>query len=199
MTYNFGKLFFVPRTAEIVTGEDAAGNPIISVINYLELENSEGVSWQDLVSLHPHPYYIAVMDDGTVFSMESDYEASQIASHFLWGIDETYGFTNGTNGTVYGKYWNGSVIAAFPVLPETTKLTTEQFYVMLEDDGKLDAFIDAIETVTPTSKKLTCRNQFNNSAEFSWTMTVVVTVMPIVYGSGWQAAVGPLWVAASAV
>jgi len=91
----------------------------------------------------------------------------------------------------------GNVITPYtaPVLtPIITPLTPDQFYTMLENEGKLDPFIAAIETVTPTSKKLTCRNQFNNSTEFTWDMIVVNLVMPKVYGVDWQTIVSPIWV-----
>lgn len=78
--------------------------------------------------------------------------------------------------------------------PATSPLTPDQFYTMLDNEAQLDAFIAAIETVTPTSKKLTCRNQFNNAQEFTWEMIVVTLVMPKVYGVDWQTIVAPIWV-----
>lgn len=83
-----------------------------------------------------------------------------------------------------------------PLTPQTCPLSPDQFYTMLENEGKLDAFIAAIETVTPISKKLTCRNQFNNAAEFTWDMTLVTLVMPkaSIYGPEWEATLSPIWV-----
>lgn len=85
-----------------------------------------------------------------------------------------------------------------PIQPQSVALSANQFYVMLENDGKLDAFMAAIETVTPTAKKLTCRNQFNNSTSFTWDMALIQTVMSkaTVYGPEWETTLGPLWLEA---
>ena len=83
-----------------------------------------------------------------------------------------------------------------PILPSDLPLTSNQFYVMLENEGKIEAFISAIETVTPISKKLTCRNQFNNSTDFTWDMILVQTVMPLasIYGPSWADILSPIWI-----
>lgn len=78
--------------------------------------------------------------------------------------------------------------------PLTSPLSADQFYTMLENETQLDAFIAAVETVTPASKKLTCRNQFNNSTEFTWDMIVVTLIMPKIYGVDWQTTVAPIWI-----
>lgn len=88
-----------------------------------------------------------------------------------------------------------------PVLPPSPldfPLSPDQFYTMLETEEKLDAFIAAIETVTPTAKKLTCRNQFNNATVFTWDMVLVTQVMPkaAIYGATWEETLAPIWIAA---
>jgi hypothetical protein len=101
------------------------------------------------------------------------------------------------NNSIAGVY--GPIAEYVPNIPPVHEviLSAEQFYTMLETDGQLEFFIDQIETVTPVSKKLTCRNQFNNSTEFTWGQTVIVTVMPKVYGTDWETDVTPKWLAAA--
>lgn len=96
--------------------------------------------------------------------------------------------------------WLGDNTPSDPVVPPLTPmdcpLSPDQFYTMLENEGKLDAFVDAIETVTPVSKKLTCRNQFNNASVFTWDMVLVSQVMPKaeIYGATWEETLWPIWV-----
>lgn len=99
------------------------------------------------------------------------------------------------------KFFNGTVVEYVPpvpiVRPEDRNLSAEQFYKMLDVGlGKFDQFAAAIESVTPPSKKLTCRNQFNNSTSFSWEMALMTTIAPLVWGSGWQNDVASAWIAA---
>lgn len=82
------------------------------------------------------------------------------------------------------------------VLPSDVSLTADQFYTLLDTLGELDNFINAIETVTLVAKKLTCRNQFNNSTTFTWDMVLMTLVAPIVWGATWQDDIGPAWVTA---
>lgn len=187
----FGKLTFRPKTFEII---DATGQPL--EVTVMALFDENGVEWHELFTTYPHPWYIAVMDDGIIISMESDPEQSQIADITLIGIDTDYGYTRGNGGTVYGKYWDGSAIIPKPMTPEEVVLTAEQFYTMLDGLGVLEEFMNQIETVTPLSLKLTCRNQFNNSSNFTFDMTLLVTVAPKVWPTDWQATVGPAWLAA---
>ncbi|MEK1890804.1 MAG: hypothetical protein AAAB35_25225 [Phyllobacterium sp.] len=93
----------------------------------------------------------------------------------------------------------GGVIGPYvaPVLtPIECPLSPDQFYTMLDNEGKFEDFDAAINTVTPASKKQTCRNQFNNAQLFTWDMVLVQMVMPNVYGAGWEETFGPVWVAA---
>jgi len=75
----------------------------------LIFRNKDGVDWFDIARSDPHPYYIAIDDDGRIYSMEEDFQCSQIAGRLI-GIDSDYGYTRGPGGTVYGKIWNGSAI-----------------------------------------------------------------------------------------
>lgn len=84
------------------------------------------------------------------------------------------------------------------ILPVNVGLTPDQFYHMLEFDlAVIEDFDAAIETVTPLSKKKTCRNQFDNSATFTWDMVLMTVVAPKVWGAAWQDDIGPVWIAAS--
>ncbi|SDP08154.1 hypothetical protein [Phyllobacterium sp. OV277] len=176
----------------IVISPERTSNVLIMV-----LRNADGVEWHDLFKQYPHPWYIAVQDDGTIISMESDPEQSQIPDVSIWGIDETFGFTRGTGGTVYGKRWNGATIVSAPVTPLGLALDPDQFYSLLDGLGKIDQFMGGIETVTPTAKKLTCRNQFNNSTMFTWDMVLMALVAPKVWGDAWQDDLSSAWIAAA--
>jgi len=215
---NFGKLVQTTETVSIVISPerttdvppvfDQDGNLVTpgrtetipevrEVKQIMVLRNADGVEWHELFKQFPHPWYIAVMDDGRIISMESDPEQSQIAECTLWGIDSNFGFTRGTGGTVYGKIWDGIKIAPRPVLPLTSPLSPDKFYGWLDSLGKLDPFAAAIEQVTPVAKKMTCRNQFNNSTSFTWDMVLMTLVAPLVWDANWQDQVSGSWVAAS--
>lgn len=96
-----------------------------------------------------------------------------------------------------GDYGPVAPYVAPIILPENVGLTPDQFYTMLEADlAVIEEFAAAIETVTPISKKLTCRNQFNNSSSFSWDMILMTIVAPKVWGDDWQNEIGASWIAA---
>lgn len=184
---NFGKLVQTPEQIELGDGRTAV---------ILVLRNGDGTEWHDLFKQYPHTWYIAVQEDGVIISMESDPEQSQLADIAIWGIDSDFGFTRGPGGSVYGKVWNGEKIVVKPVLPENISLSPDQFYSMLDKIGKIDEFVSAIETITPTAKKLTCRNQFNNATSFTWEMVLLQLVAPKVSGENWQQKLAPIWIAA---
>lgn len=184
---NFGKLTSIIETVTNGVGGD---------LKIYVMRDANGTEWHDLFKQFPHSWYIAVQSDGTIISMESDPEQSQITSCDLWGIDSDFGFTRGTGGTVYGKMWDGTKITSRPLVPQNTPLSADQFYGLLDRLGKLDQFASAIETVSTAAKKLTCRNQFNNSQSFSWDMVLMAEVAPKVWGDDWRSVVGPLWVSA---
>ncbi|GAA5542418.1 hypothetical protein [Brucella sp. NBRC 113783] len=75
----------------------------------LIFRDSDGVDWFDLAKQFPHPFYIAIDDNSRIYSMETDFQACQLAGHLI-GIDSDYGYTRGHGGTVYGKLWNGAAI-----------------------------------------------------------------------------------------
>jgi len=114
----------------------------------------------------------------------------------LWGIDSDFGFSRGTGGTVYGKIWDGTKIAPRPLVPQNTPRSAEQFYGLLDAVGKLDQFVEMIETVTPAAKKLMCRNQFNNATTFTWDMVLLTEVAPKVWGDDWRNTLTPDWLSA---
>lgn len=103
------KIITVPP---IQIGVDGDGEPVFNEprdLPVLIFRNSEGVDWFDLAKQFPHPFYIAVDDNGRIYSMETDFQACQLAGHLI-GIDSDFGFTRGLGGTVYGKLWNGTAI-----------------------------------------------------------------------------------------
>lgn len=119
---NFGKMTFSPETVE-QHGQD---------YKVLILRDENGLDWFDLVKDHPHPFYIAVNDDGLIFSMEQDYQAIQTEG-VLIGIDSDFGFTRGPSGSVYGKIWNGTAIVDPQPEPEPIpdEISRRQFFQQL--------------------------------------------------------------------
>lgn len=109
-------------------GVDESGQPIFGKPQkqpVLVFRDEQGTDWFDLAKEFPHSFYIAVDNDGRIYSMETDFQSSQIAGHLI-GIDSDFGFTRGPGGTVYGKLWNGTAIVEPPkesaliVLPAVT-------------------------------------------------------------------------------
>lgn len=186
MAYFFGKL-----TPYAVT------DPETGVV-YGENRLADGVtSWHVAAAEHPHPWYMAVDADSRVILCEADYSMAQVPGYDVWGIssEEKNGFTTDTGGTIYGKYWNGTQVVNLParLLP----LSAEQFYGFLESMGEIDNFADQIETVTPTSKKMTCRSQFNNGSSFSYDQVLMQLVAPKVWGPDWATTIAEYWEAAA--
>ncbi|TCR92571.1 hypothetical protein [Rhizobium sp. BK376] len=107
--FNFGKL-----TARKETVEMPDGSPVDILVMY----DANGVEWHDAYKAQPvFDYYLAILDNGRVVSMEADPEHSQIADLTILGLStaETGGYTRGPGGSVYGKWWNGSTLTD-PVL-----------------------------------------------------------------------------------
>ncbi|WPM83143.1 hypothetical protein R5W60_21520 (plasmid) [Brucella pseudintermedia] len=93
-------------------GVDDSGQPIFDKPQkqpVLVFRDTQGIDWFDLAKQFPHPFYIAVDESGRIYSMETDFQSSQIAGHLI-GIDSDFGFTRGPGGTVYGKIWDGTAI-----------------------------------------------------------------------------------------
>lgn len=112
---DFGKFTASQKTVTVPSiqiGIDEDGEPVFNEpreLPVLIFHDENGVDWFELVKEFPHPFYIAVDDDGRIYSMETDFQASQLAGHLI-GIDSDYGYTRGLGGTVYGKLWNGTAI-----------------------------------------------------------------------------------------
>lgn len=83
------------------------------------------------------------------------------------------------------------------ISPNDRPLSPEQFYGLLGTLDKLDLFMAEIDNVSPTSKKLTCRNQFNNSTTFAWDMVLMTLVAPLVWGTAWRELIGDNWINSS--
>jgi len=109
--FNFGK--FKPVEEEVLVSGKI--RPIIFQ------RNEEGQDLVNALKANPHPFYIAVDDEGKIVSMETDPEQIQIEGYEIIGIDGDYGFTRGEGGSVYGKIWNGQAIITPPEpLPDLT-------------------------------------------------------------------------------
>lgn len=158
---NFGKLTSTIETIDL----GSSGEVKIHV-----LRDQNGVEWHVLFRQFPHPWYIAVQSDGTIISMESDPEQSQIAGREIWGIDGDFGFTRGTGGTVYGKIWDGSKIVARPptrdqLFPALQKWRVEAIIDLHNLRAKIDVAIDAL----PEPQRTTARSKRQYVTEFSRT------------------------------
>lgn len=101
------------------------------------------------------------------------------------------------NRCVAGDFGPVAEYVAPVILPQSRPLTPEQFYGWLDGLGKIDPFVAAIEQVEPVAKKLTCRNQFNNSTLFAWDMVLMTHVAPKLWGDTWQVDLASSWVAAA--
>ncbi|MRN67867.1 hypothetical protein [Brucella sp. 10RB9213] len=108
-------------------GEPIFGKPQMQPV--LVFRDASGIDWFDLAREFHHPFYIAVDEDGRVYSMEADFQSSQIAGHLI-GIDSDYGYTRGPGGTVYGKLWNGTAIVEPEPEPEPIpdEISRRQFF-----------------------------------------------------------------------
>lgn len=119
----------------IQVGLDQDGEPVLykpQDQSVLIFRDANGADWFDLAKAFPHPFYIAVDDDGRIYSMEPDFQSSQIAGHLI-GIDSDFGYTRGHGGTVYGKIWNGAAIVEPEPEPEPIpdEISRRQFFQQL--------------------------------------------------------------------
>ncbi|WP_427351168.1 hypothetical protein [Erwinia amylovora] len=163
---------------------------------------SEGIILPVMETNPPGLWYTAITNPR--------YEADNRISCFVAFTDGvTAPFTCGPNDNmdyakdIYARAVAGDFGTVTPyvppmVAPISRTLSPDQFYTLIDSLGKLDQFIAAIENVTPTAKKLTCRNQFNNSTSFTWDMVLMAHVAPKVWGEAWQDNLATAWVAASA-
>jgi hypothetical protein len=105
------------------------------VYKYHVFRDANGVEWHELVNqFGPFDYYIAVNDQGRIFSMESDPDQSQIGGLEIIGlkVGGDFPFTRGPGGNVYGKVWNGSAIVEPPVTePIPDDISRRQFFQYL--------------------------------------------------------------------
>lgn len=101
------------------------------------------------------------------------------------------------NRCVAGDFGLIAAYVPMEVSPKEVSLSAEAFYSMLDHAGKLDQFLAEIENVVPAAKKLTCRNQFNNSISFVWDMALIQLVAPKVWGETWQHDIASAWIAAA--
>lgn len=135
---NFGKFNSIPEIVQLPPaqiGIDDDGEPIFGPersVTALFFRNANGEDICQIAKDDPYNFYIAVGDDGLVFSMTDDIEQSQIAGADIIGIDEDFGFTFGPGGTVYGKLWNGTAIVELPVIePLPDEISRRQFFQYL--------------------------------------------------------------------
>ncbi|PRA86946.1 hypothetical protein CQ054_07040 [Ochrobactrum sp. MYb29] len=138
---NFGKFNSVPENVSlppVQIGIDETGEPVFGPersVTVLFFRNEAGEDICQIAKDDPFKFYIAVHDDGVIFSMTDDIEHSQIANADIIGIDEDFGFTFGQGGTVYGKIWNGIAIVEPAALdPVPDEISRRQFFQQLAND-----------------------------------------------------------------
>lgn len=186
MVHNFGKMHFRPVTVSVETEEGMQKYDVHA------LYDENGVEWHSLVKEHPHPFYIAIDDNGRVISMEQDPELSQVDATLI-GIQSDHGYSFGMGGNVYGKEWDGEkIVEPRKVVPQT--LDHDQFKTMLEVNGHLERFAEVISMITPAEKMIMLRNRFNNgSTKFDIDSELMALVAPIIWGDEWKEVVSPMW------
>jgi len=161
-------------------GVDASGQPIFDQpqkLPVLVFRDTQGIDWFDLAKQFPHPFYIAIDDEGRIYSMETDYQCSQIAGHLI-GIDSDYGFTRGPSGTVYGKIWNGAAIVepGPESEPVPDEISRRQFFQQLAVMGiitKADALAAMQGGVIPAPLQAIVDQLPNDDDKFNAQMFIV--------------------------
>lgn len=85
------------------------------------------------IEKNPSPFYIAVLEDGSIFSMWDDISHMQIPGVQIIGIDEDFGYAWGEGGNVFGKIWNGTAIVEPDQEPEPIpdEISRRQFFQYL--------------------------------------------------------------------
>lgn len=87
---------------------------------YLSFRDANDDEWQEVANqFGPFDYYLAVDHSGAIYSMESDPDASQISGLDIIGINvtESFPYTRGPGGTIYGKIWEDGTIVDPSLVP----------------------------------------------------------------------------------
>ncbi|MEN5300326.1 hypothetical protein ABE530_18610 [Brucella sp. TWI559] len=96
------------------------------------LVDEKGRDVVPLIQADPSPFYIAVLENGSIFSMWDDIEQLQIPGVQIIGIDNDFGYTWGKGGDVYSKIWNGTAIVEPPINdPVPDEISRRQFFQQL--------------------------------------------------------------------
>ncbi|KAB2749851.1 hypothetical protein [Brucella anthropi] len=164
----------------IQIGIDEDGAPVFSEpreLPVLIFRDKNGVDWFDLAKEFPHPFYIAVDENGRIYSMETDFQAIQLAGHLI-GIDSDFGYTRGLGGTVYGKLWNGTAIVEPEPEPEPIpdEISRRQFFQHLAVMGiitKADALAAMQGGVIPTPIQAIINHLPSDDDKFNAQMFIV--------------------------
>lgn len=103
--HTYGKL----RMEKQIVDND--GHPVVIGIFYDE----NNVEWHTVFRETPSNWYVAIDDNGLIESAECDGELSQMERTII-GLDDLNGYENHDgDGSVYGKYWDGtSIVASLP-------------------------------------------------------------------------------------
>ncbi len=163
---------------QIGIGED--GEPIFGEPHkqpVLIFRDANGADWFELAKQFPHAFYIAIDDDRRIYSMEPDFQSSQIAGHLI-GIDSDFGYTRGHGGTVYGKLWNGTAIVEPEPEPEPIpdEISRRQFFQHLAVMGiitKADALAAMQGGVIPTPIQAIINHLPSDDDKFNAQMFIV--------------------------
>lgn len=113
--HSYGKLRMEKKTIE------NENQPPIVIGVFFDANDEE---WHSVFRATPSNWYVAINDDNIVVSAEQDAEESQIAGYTILGLDDLSGYENHHgNGSVYGKYWDGTKIVD-PASTVTGQITT---------------------------------------------------------------------------
>jgi hypothetical protein len=163
---NFGKLVGQQTRFE----EKNEDGELLWSQTVLALYDSEGTMWHELFRQHPHAFYAAVADDGSIVSFESDPEQCQIDGFVHLGLDQNWGLTPGSQGGRFSdKIWNGSeIVARAPTLRPLAKWRFEAMIDIIGQRhgvdlrGEIDTAIDAL----PEPNRTIARSKRNNVTDY---------------------------------
>lgn len=189
--FNYGKMTtkqqpFIVRGP--IIGISPSGDPIYEyerTITATIYVNSAGIDMIQVLLLNPRNYYIVATDEGIIIMMSDDPEQVQFAGCDIIGIDETFGYTYGEGGNVYGMKWNGTAIVD-PVSEMTDdqkrermpNLSARQIRLGLNSLGKL-ALVDAAIAAMPSPQKEDAQIEWEYGTEFRRLHPLITMIIPL--------------------
>jgi len=164
--FNFGKF---SASQEMLMTQDASYEIVF-------MRDDKGVDLVEALRSQPHPFYIAVDDEGRVVSMTNDPEKIQIPDMEIIGIDEDFGFSFGETGNVYGAIWDGEQIIPPPVMmPE---LSPRQLRLALSRLGKLQDLAIIVASL-PDQQREEAEIEWEYATSFRRDHPLIVAFAPI--------------------